>query len=429
VAKIKIYSVLVLAKPAARLLALASLSLSVVQQSAIAAEPNRAKQLINEFWAAENVSVQQASREQLIRVAGDAQTLYGLIKEGISFPNDVPTGQQESARIAEDGTKFPYVYLIPENYDSAISYPVEFMLHGGVSRPEWEPGGDWWRRGYDDLMSESKIIVVPAAWESQFWWQQGQADNLKEILRTLKQTYNIDDNRVTLSGVSDGGTGAYFFAFKQPSEWAAFLPYIGHPAVLRNAQSGGGYRLFFENLTAKPLYIVNGEDDPLYPVSSVSPFIDILAEAGIAHIFRPIENGGHNTRWMADESPMIEKFIEDNPRDPFPDKIQWVADRTDRYNRNHWIRIDETTEVGQTGILQVHRRGNYIAVESEGVAEFTLLLNAEEIDFNNEVIVAIDGNIIFQQRVEQDAEVLLDWLDKTRDRSMLIGAELSLRAE
>jgi len=132
---------------------------------------------------------------------------------------------------------------------------------------------------------------------------------------------------------------------------------------------------------------------------------------------------------MADESPMIEKFIEDNPRDPFPDKIQWVADRTDRYNRNHWIRIDETTEVGQTGILQVHRRGNYIAVESEGVAEFTLLLNAEEIDFNNEVIVAIDGNIIFQQRVEQDAEVLLDWLDKTRDRSMLIGAELSLRAE
>ena len=37
--------------------------------------------------------------------------------------------------------------------------------------------------------------------------------------------------------------------FRQTAnQWATFLPYIGHPGVLRNAQSGGGYRLYFENL-------------------------------------------------------------------------------------------------------------------------------------------------------------------------------------
>jgi len=275
-------------------------------------------------------------------------------------------------------------------------------------------------------MDDDKITVVPAAWNDQFWWQQGQAESIADILRTLKQTYNIDDNRVTLSGVSDGGTGAYFFAFKQPTDWAAFLPYIGHPAVLRNPQSGGGYRLFFENLMNKPMYIVNGEKDPLYPVSAVSPFIDILADVGVDHIFRPIKDGGHNTRWLPDETPMIEQFKLDNPRDPFPENINWVTDRTDRYNRNHWIQIDERMEVGRTAILEVGRQGNIFDVTADGVAQFTLLLNPEEVNFDQDIIVNVNGEKKFEQQVDQQAEVLLDWVQKTMDRSMLFSAELQL---
>ena len=69
-----------------------------------------------------------------------------------------------------------------------------------------------------------RIVVVPAAWDEAFWWFDNQADNVPSILRSIKQTYNVDDNRVYLTGVSDGGTGSYFFAFMQPTEWAAFLP-------------------------------------------------------------------------------------------------------------------------------------------------------------------------------------------------------------
>ncbi len=407
-----------------KLLSIFALLLTV--QNSLAADGNREAQLVSAFWNAQSDSEMRRSADRLLAAAPDVETLYSWLKAGPAFSDEVGTGQQESFRIAEDGTRFPYVFLIPENYDPARTYPVEFMLHGGVSRPEWEPGGGWWRQGYDSLKSPDKIIVVPASWNEQFWWQQGQADNLTDILRTLKQSYNIDDNRVTLSGISDGGTGAYFFAFKQPTEWAAFLPYIGHPAVLRNPQSGGGYRLFFENLMNKPLYIVNGEKDPLYPVSAVSPFIDILAETGVDHIFRPIKDGGHNTRWLPDERPMIEQFILDNPRDPFPENVLWVTDRTDRYNRNHWIRIDDRVEVGQAAILEANRRGNIFDVTADGVAEFSLLLNPGEVDFDKTIIVNVNGEKMFEQQLEQDAEVLLDWVHKTMDRSMLFSAELSL---
>ena len=392
-----------------------------------AAQESYDSELVTAFWSASTEAEIESSKRQLMAQAPDIETLYQWLDAGPAFAQDVALGQQESARVDFDGTRYPFVYLIPETYDATRSYPVEFMLHGGVSRPEWGPGGEWWRRGYDSLKKEDRIVVVPAAWNAAFWWFENQADNLPSILRELKQTYNIDDNRVTLSGVSDGGTGAYFFAFKQSTEWAAFLPYIGHPGVLRNPQSGPGYKLYFENLMSRPLYIVNGENDPLYPVSSIEPFISILQEANIDHVFRAIEDGGHNTNWLPDEQPMIEQFKLDNPRDPFPNQLSWVTDRSDRYNRNLWMRIEELAVEGQAGIMTVSRQGNSFTVTAESVVAFTLLLSPEHVDFSEEVHVVVNGRPLFIGKVEQDMNTLLDWVVRDRDKSLFYTAALSLK--
>lgn len=396
-------------------------------QAVRAAEAVEGAELVTAFWTANTPEAIEREKGRLIAAAPDIDTLYRWLKQGPSYPRDAAVGQQESARIDLDGTRYPFVYLIPESYDAGRSYPVEFMLHGGVNRPEWEAGGEWWRRGYDSLKREDRIVVVPAAWDEAFWWLDNQADNLPSILRELKQTYNIDDNRVTLSGVSDGGTGAYFFAFKQSTEWAAFLPYIGHPGVLRNPRSGPGYKLYFENLMSRPLYIVNGEEDPLYPVSSLLPFINILQEANIDHVFRAIAGGGHNTDWLPDEQPAIEQFKLDNPREPFPSELRWVADRSDRYNRNLWLRIEELATEGQPGIMSVSREGNSFTIMADSVDAFTLLLNPEQVDFEEEIRVTVNERILYVGRVSQDMDTLLNWAVRDRDRSMLYTAALSLR--
>ena len=402
-----------------------SLLLAVYSAPGLAQESAVAIDLITSFWTASTPEELQRSQEQLITRTADTQLLYQALKRGPAYSTDVPVGQQERVRVAGDGTRFPYVYLIPEDYDAAHPYPVEFMLHGGVSRPEWEPGGAWWRPGYDSLKQPDRIMVVPASWVDAFWWHENQAENLPAILRALKRTYNIDENRVTLSGISDGGTGAYFFAFKQPTEWAAFLPYIGHPGVLRNPQSGGGYRLYFENLMSKPLYIVNGENDRLYPAAGVQPFVDILRETGVQHVFRIIEDGGHDTRWIADETPRIEQFKLDNPRDPLPETIRWVADRTDQFNRNQWIRVDDLAV--SPGLLEVTRDRNRFDVVARGVSQFTLLLNPEEVNFAEPVRVDVNGENLFDQTVTESKETLLKWASRDLDRRMLFTAEITLQ--
>lgn len=388
--------------------------------------PDAARALVDAFWRAADQTEQDAAREDLLAQAPSVEILYRWLRQGPEFSADAPVGEIQAERTAADGTRFPYVLLVPASYDPGQSYPVEFMLHGGVSREKPAPGAVLWRDGYDSLRRDDRIVVVPAAWKDAIWWQGSQAENLPAILADLKRTYNIDDNRVSLIGVSDGGTGAWFFAFKQPTPWAGFYPYISHPGVLRNDRSGGGYRLYFENLLGKPLYIVNGELDQLYPAASLTSFVGILADAGVEHVFRVIEDSGHNTRWLAQETSAIERFKQTHPRDPFPETVQWVADRDDRYNRNHWVRIDTLSLADRPSLLRASRTGNTIQVTTRGVSRFTLLLNPEEVDFSSPLLVSINGRVVLAEPVAQEAETLLDGAARERDRTLLYTAALTL---
>ena len=409
-----------------RSIRIAATALLLAAAAPVFAAENRGGDPVTDFWRAVSAEEQRNSEQALLAASDDVADLYVRLRAGPDFLPDVETGAWEGDRTGADGLIFRYGVVVPDSYDPEVSYPVEFLLHGGVARPEWGPGVDWWRSGYANLQREDRIIVVPAAWREAFWWHDNQADNLPAVLREVKRLYNVDDNRVSMTGISDGGTGAWFFAFKQPSEWASFMPYIGHPGVLRNPAGGVNYRLYFENLTAKPVYIVNGELDRLYPAASLQSFVDVLVDAGVEHVFRVIEGGGHDTRWLPDETPAIERFKTEHPRDPFPESLQWVADRDDRYNRNMWLRVDRMASAEFPAVVKVERDGNRFTVDATAVAGFSLLLSPEEVDFSRPITVSVNGETVFEDLVEQSAETLLRWVRETLDRQALVTAELNI---
>ena len=409
-----------------RSIRIAATALLLAAAAPVFAAENRGGDPVTDFWRAVSAEEQRNSEQALLAASDDVADLYVRLRAGPNFLPDVETGAWEGDRPGADGLIFRYGVVVPDSYDPEVSYPVEFLLHGGVARPEWGPGVDWWRSGYANLQREDRIIVVPAAWREAFWWHDNQADNLPAVLREVKRLYNVDDNRVSMTGISDGGTGAWFFAFKQPSEWASFMPYIGHPGVLRNPAGGVNYRLYFENLTAKPVYIVNGELDRLYPAASLQSFVDVLVDAGVEHVFRVIEGGGHDTRWLPDETPAIERFKTEHPRDPFPEFLQWVADRDDRYNRNMWLRVDRMASSDFPAVMKVERDGNRFTVEATAVAGFSLLLSPEEVDFSRPITVSVNGETVYEDLVEQSTETLLRWARETLDRQALVTAELNI---
>jgi predicted peptidase len=131
------------------------------------------------------------------------------------------------------------------------------------------------------IEGEKQIYLHPSGWIAAQWWDEEQVDNILRAVDTLKRKYNIDESKIYLTGISDGGTGVYYMALKEPNPWSAYLPLNGSVAVLRNPDNGADGEMHGNNFINAPLYVVNGENDPLYPVAQVEPHIAWLKKMGV----------------------------------------------------------------------------------------------------------------------------------------------------
>lgn len=277
-----------------------------------------------------------AASDQIVASGVGFDEALRRLKQGRVYSRGVARGTvKQSYRSA--GTEYFYTLEVPENYDPARKYQVRVQLHGGVGRREdsapQDPSGG-------RLAGAEQIYVLPAAWRDAPWWTHQQTENIRTILDLVKRTYNVDENRVVLSGVSDGGTGTYYEAMRDTTPFASFLPLNGFIMVLRNEQAESDGDLFANNLVNKPMFVVNGGKDPLYPTSAVDPYVMHLKKGGVDLEYRPQPDAGHNTSWWPEIKDSYEAFVTNHPRRPLPDSISWEAGPTEIPGRAHWLLID-----------------------------------------------------------------------------------------
>jgi poly(3-hydroxybutyrate) depolymerase len=363
---------------------------------------------------------------------------YARLRQGRPYARDVKTGAQKRRHGGS-----AYWLVVPAAYDPARKYQVRIQLHGGVMRPDASLRGD----GTVRLAGAEQIYIMPAAWNEAPWWSDAQLTSLRAILDDVKREYNVDENRVVVSGVSDGGTGAYYIAMRDTTPYAAFLPLNGYVLVLSNPDLEIRASLFLNNLRDKPFYIVNGGKDPLYPLDGVGPSVAYMNEIGVRLTFRPREEAGHDTSWWPALKDDFEQFVATHPRVPLPDTLTWEVSDTRSWNRAHWLiidalgatasdaQLDEPNVVAgrkifpnaKSGRVDLTRRGNTITARSRGVREFTLLLSPDQFDFSQNVVVHVNGRVAFDARVEKSVETLRKWAAHDNDRTMLFGAEIKIR--
>jgi hypothetical protein len=170
-------------------------------------------------------------------------------------------------------------------------------------------------------------------------------------------------------------------------------------------------------------------------------------------MFHPQPEAGHDTSWWPNERDAFAQFVTAHPRQPHPVKLSWETERTDRYNRAHWLVIDQlgrrTTDdarlqdVNRFGVIggddrmfartwpsgrvDVSREGNSFEARSRGVAKFTLLLSPDVIDLSKPVVVRVNGEVVFDGPVREDLQTLLRWYARDLDRTMLYTAELTIQ--
>jgi predicted esterase len=501
-----------------------------------------------QYWAADSVKDRDKASERILATGASFGTVLERLATGRVYKAGVETGEVSWVTLPGGGPRHSTTLVIPSSYIPTVKYPVRVYLHGGVARPDPTEADD-----SESLVPNRParprrrlsfkptcIAVYPVGYADAQWWFQNQMDNFDAILDRLKRTYNIDENRVHLMGVSDGGTGAYYAGLKNPTPWSVFYPLNGFLGVLANPMVRADGELFTSNLVNRPIYAINGENDPLYPVSAVVPWLVMLKQAGATLAFRPMAGAGHDTSWWANEVDGIDAFEESHPRDPHPTALSWETERVDRSNRFAWLTIDaldpkkggaafppnNTIEIQEpldfglrvdsrnadgrkvidviegtssaamglrkgdtivrmddlmvrtagdlgrafeahkagtpmefeiarkgtrltmnavfppppkpsvrkeafahrkpSGRVDIARKGNAFEAKTRGVAAFTLLLAPDVIDFDQPVVVTVDGRRVFDGKVERSAATLLRHAARDDDRTMLYGAELKI---
>jgi hypothetical protein len=398
------------------------------------------------FWNAPTADAAEKSVRGIVDSGAGFDDVWARLRAGRTYGKEKTGLIRVPASVG--GISMENLIEIPAEYDPAKKWPLRMQLHGGVGR---EPQAGRQPQSAR-IPGESQIYIEPQASEEAAWWHTSQVDNILGLLDSVKRKYNVDETRTYLTGISDGATGVYFFAMREPNQWSACLPLNGHPLVLSNRDARIEGNLYLGNLVNCPLYIVNGDHDPLYPADSVAPIVDAMRRAGVSPIFRVKENSRHDTHWWPEEREPYEKFVHEHPRAAYPTRLSWETDRTDRFNRLRWLVIDKlgvrksdqaledvnsfnagganTMNVFPrrrqvpTGRIDIERRGNVFEAKTRGVSEFTLLLSPDAIDFAKPVHVSVNGATVIDAPVKKDVATLLKWAAKDDDRTSLYGAEL-----
>ena len=261
---------------------------------------------------------------------------YKRLRQGRPYTAQ-PTGLVRMSNRSSNGVEHHFALNVPDTYDSARKYQLRIQLHGGTGgRRDNQPVGT----GHiGALAGVEQIYVIPYAWSASPWWSDDQVDNLHAIVDSVKQRYNVDENRVVVSGVSDGASGAYYVAMRDTTPYASFLPLNGYWMVLASGDIDDG-EIFANNLRNKPLFIVNGGRDPLYPTRIVDPYVEHYRKGGVALEYHPQPDAGHTTQWWPDVKDSFEEFVRTHPRKPLPDTLTWEASDISKHNRAHWLIID-----------------------------------------------------------------------------------------
>jgi predicted peptidase len=163
-----------------------------------------------------------------------------------------------------------YLLFLPEGYgEKNKRWPLMLFLHGAGER-----GEDLNKvkvHGPPKIVAKQKdfpFIVVSPQCPSGVWWND-KLDVLINLLDDIVANYDVDTERVYLTGLSMGGFGTWALASKYPDRFAAAAPICG-----------GGMRIMAYGLKDVPIWAFHGAKDRVVPVEESKEMVAAVKARG-----------------------------------------------------------------------------------------------------------------------------------------------------
>ena len=141
------------------------------------------------------------------------------------------------------------------------------------------------------------IVVSPHCPAGERW----DATSLGALLDEVERKFSIDSDRVYVTGMSMGGTGAWGLALAQPRRFAAIAPVCG-----RGDPSSAC------TIAHLPAWVFHGACDDVVPLQRSEEMVEALRECGGAVRFTVYPEAGHDSWTQTYENPDLYTWLLSN---------------------------------------------------------------------------------------------------------------------
>lgn len=219
---------------------------------------------------------------------------------------------------------YRYRVWLPPHYTKLHHWPVVLYLHGSAER-----GDDNLRQVTSGLgpaverfgQRYKAIVVFPQCHDGEEWYGDEEAQALAALNAAINE-FHGDPRRVYLTGISMGGSGAWFMA-RHRRKWAAVVPICGEivrqpndpypsdppPDIARIVGAQDPYATLAEAIGKTPVWAFHGADDPVVPVQQSRDMVAALQKAGGNVRYSELPGVGHESWDRAYANPMLVEWM------------------------------------------------------------------------------------------------------------------------
>lgn len=219
--------------------------------------------------------------------------------EGRTWASD-PRAEDRTYHFAETGEDLPYCVFASSRISDDEPAPLVISLHGLGAPPQImcnETAVDFAEEG-------GYILAAPMGYNVGGWYgspvlrmrppgQEPDPDALPletlaeysekdvmNVLEMVRDEFNVDEDRIYLTGHSMGGAGTYFLGSKHTDIWAAIAPVA--PAAFSMTDNRAEILRRLDD-AGVPVMVVHGDEDEAVPVDTARTWVATMEEIGMEH--------------------------------------------------------------------------------------------------------------------------------------------------
>ena len=343
-----------------------------------------------------------------------------------------PTGTIPEERVDVQGRAYHLALSVPLTYQRAKEYGLVVCLHGAGFT------GEAYLERWQSRLGEDYVLACPTA-PMGAWFTRGAEELVLATIRSVQRRFHIDPDRIFLTGMSNGGIGAWVIGMHHAPLFAGIAPMAsGLDDVLMP---------FLANLRSTPIYIIHGTKDQVMPVELSRTIAEELTRLGYPFVYREHDRehpmaGGHY--FPREELPELVNWLNAQRRNPLPTSVTVVRDAS-HFQPFGWVRIDATDAIAAFSEDLVSKRDdqikrreyarldasivapNRIEVQADRVQRYSLFLNEQLIDSSKPLVVLTNGQVSFEGPVTPSLETLLRQARLRQDSRQLFPIHLAIQ--